>query len=192
MALWHKRPISCDTRYSINGSSPGTKPIWHITPPSWVCPAYEPDVSNRCTWHGTKPIGLWREPGNSYGILSTCRLLQGHRPEPGNEGEDGNEGFDPIACPVPQVGMCNTAIIPVSTPTYRLSRTNSCRDCQANLKSWPYYKRSLYRIRSSNSEGKVKTKWKYFTGNSSQRRFSTHSSRAIDWHFGQWLLRQLL
>src|SRR5690348_2632920 len=35
--------------------------------------------------------------------------------------------------------------------------------------------------------GTVKTTWKYWVLRSSERRFSSHSARASDWHFGQCL-----
>ena len=40
--------------------------------------------------------------------------------------------------------------------------------------------------------GRVKTTWKYGTGNSSACRCASHSARASPWHLGQWRLRQEL
>src|SRR5258708_33202975 len=40
--------------------------------------------------------------------------------------------------------------------------------------------------------GNVKTTWQYGTGRSSADLASSHLSRAVDWHFGQWRFLQEL
>jgi hypothetical protein len=44
---------------------------------------------------------------------------------------------------------------------------------------------------SAAAGGKVKTTWKYSTGSNSAWRASSHSARAMPWHFGQCRLQLL-
>nr|WP_244561107.1 hypothetical protein [Bradyrhizobium canariense] len=42
------------------------------------------------------------------------------------------------------------------------------------------------------SVGRVKTTWKYGTGNNSACRCASHSARASPGHLGQWQIRQVM
>ena len=46
--------------------------------------------------------------------------------------------------------------------------------------------------RAESSCGRVKTTWKYGTGNSSAERAASHLARAFPWHLGQCRLRHEL